>query len=95
MNKSELSGFSAVEKELSAQLTEGLSEPVSANGKMHVLTLCPTLAAQPLRHSVPPPLTQGRLGDFASCHLFLHRGRLEDAAKSQGRLVGQVAQLWS
>ena len=33
-----------------------------------------TLAGQPLRHSVPPPLAQGRLGDFAPCHLPLHRG---------------------
>ena len=29
---------------------------------------------QPLRHCVPPPLTQGRLGEFAPCHLPLHRG---------------------
>ena len=27
--------------------------------------------------SVPPPLTQGRLGDFAPCHLPLHRGGWE------------------
>ena len=80
MNKSELGGFSAVERELSAQLTEGLSKPVSANGKMHVLASSSTLA-----HNL----------SGTPCHLFLHRGRLEDAAKSQGRLVGQVAQLWS
>ena len=27
--------------------------------------------------SVPPPLAQGRLGDFAPCHLPLHRGGWE------------------
>ncbi len=36
-----------------------------------------TLAGQPLRHSVPPPLAQGRLGDVAACHLPLHRGGWE------------------
>ena len=36
-----------------------------------------TLAGQPLRHFVPPPLAQGRLGDFAVCHLPLHRGGWE------------------
>ena len=36
-----------------------------------------TLAGQPLRHSVPPPLAQGRLGDFAVCHLRLHKRRFQ------------------
>jgi len=29
---------------------------------------------QPLRHCVPPPLAQGRPGEFTACYLPLHRG---------------------
>ena len=54
------------------RLTEGLPGWYSEMGRRSFL--CAALAGQPLRHCVPPPLTQGRLEDFAPCHLPLHRG---------------------
>ena len=54
------------------RLTEGLPGWYSEMGRRSFL--CSALAGQPLRHCVPPPLAQGRLEDFAACHLPLHRG---------------------
>ena len=42
------------------RLTEGLSQNAQPSGDQTVSTTQSTLAGQPLRHSVPPPLTQGR-----------------------------------
>ena len=48
------------------RLTEGLSQNAQPSGDQTVSTTQSTLAGQPLRHSVPPPLTQGRQRN-ASC----------------------------
>ena len=45
---------------------------------------------QPLRHCVPPPLAQGRLEDFAPCHLPLHRGDWKSLLRATSPCTGEA-----
>ena len=44
----------------------------------------------PLRHCVPPPLTQGRLGEFTPCHLPLHRGGWGSLLRATSPYTGEA-----
>ena len=46
-------------------------------------------------YSVPPPLTQGRLGDFAPCHLPLHRGGWEILLRATSPYTGEAGRFCS